>query len=110
MSTMLDQMINLTWHLPIPQDFACKVEKHFTSLHQSQELYLDDVLKSEIYNLIHHTDNAEVFMSIFIDRLSDDINSTDVLVDLSGTDIYDIDMLFTFVNKYIMYIIKVPMG
>jgi hypothetical protein len=110
MSTMFDQMINLTWHLPISQDFACKVEKHFTSLHKSQELYLDDVLKSEIYNLIHHSDNAEVFMSIFINHLSDDINRTDVLDDLSGTDIYDEEMLFTFVNKYIMYIIKVPMG
>ncbi len=110
MTTLLDQIINLTWHLPISQDFACKVEKHFTSLHLSQELYHDDILKSEIYNLIHHSDNAEVFMSIFIDYLDDTIDKTTVMEDLSGTDIYDIDMLFAFVNKYIMHIIKGPMG
>ena len=106
--TIADCLIDMTWHLPIPTDFARQKENDIISMNLSQHLNYNTI-KQLIYDIISHEDNHMCSLIMFIEHL-DIINKEMVSEELSGIDMYDIDMIYEFVNKYIMYVSKSPIG
>ena len=106
--TIADCLIDMTWHLPIPCDFARQKEADIINMNLSDQLDYYNI-KQLIYDLISYENNNETLLIIFIGHL-DIINTNIILEELYSIDMYDIDMIYEFINKYIIYISKIPVG
>lgn len=101
----------LIWHLPLPYEYALSTDKMVEDLEKKDLLFVDNNIYNIIYDCIHYNnkgyDNMIHFINILRTSSEDKAMITNELFDIN---MYDMYILYDFINKYIDMIDTIPNG